>query len=39
MTWADVHEFLKVLIKDYGSFILGAIGLIFSAIYGGKKIL
>lgn len=37
MTWADVHEFLKVLVKDYGSFILGAIGLIFSAIYGGKR--
>src|SRR5436190_17031595 len=37
MTWADIFEFIKFLIKDYGSFILGAVGLVITAVYGGRR--
>src|SRR5258708_7212695 len=37
MTFIDVLDVLKAIAKDYGSFILTAIGLVFTVVFGGAQ--
>jgi cellulose biosynthesis protein BcsQ len=36
MTYADFLEFGKMLVRDYGSFLTGALGLILTCVFGGS---